>query len=456
MTSSSAIEVAGLGKNFKIYDSAGARIASWLWGDRPGRHKDNWVLRGIDFTIHRGECVGIIGRNGSGKSTLLKLITGTLHPTEGSIRVNGRVLALLELGTGFNVELTGRQNVELSAELHGFDPGYAKRRMDDIEQFADIGAFFDRPVKTYSSGMFVRLAFSIFLFMEPDILIVDEALSVGDLFFQQKCFEAIQRIKARGTTLLFVSHDMSAVRNICDRAVLLNGGRATFVGDPDEAVMHYYQANTTPSAAAGAPSAGPEATAERGSGPGAADSLIDTIHKQSILTRQVRLGSGGLEITGARCCTDAGEDVLEVRSTQSLNLWLALRANERVVEPNVGVEIYDRFSQLVYGISLRNLGHTLDPMEPGQTLVIHFRLRFSLMPGEYSLSLATAEQHGTDDQNAGRFLDRHDKLGPILVFWDEPMLKFYGLADLHTEFDVFEPTTIDAGRPATAEVIDAQ
>lgn len=450
MTSSSVIEVAGLGKNFRIYNSAGARIASWLRGDRPGGHQDNWVLRGIDFSIGKGECVGIIGRNGSGKSTLLKLITGTLHPTEGSIRVNGRVLALLELGTGFNVELTGRQNVDLSAELHGFDPGYAKRRMEDIERFADIGAFFDRPVKTYSSGMFVRLAFSIFLFMEPDILIVDEALSVGDLFFQQKCFEAIQQIKARGTTLLFVSHDMSAVRNICDRAVLLDGGRATFVGAPDEAVMHYYQANATP-LPAGPSEAAAEAPAEaaQAAPPG---EMIDTIHRQSILDRKTRLGSGGLEITGARCCTDAGVDALEVRSAQPLNFWLALKAHERIVEPNVGIEVYDRFNQLVFGVSLRNLGHVLEPMRPGVSLVVHFRLRFSVMPGEYSISLATAEQHGTDDQNAGRFLDRHDKLGPILVFWDQPMMKFYGLADLHTDFEVFEPAV--AATPA--EAIDVE
>ena len=451
MTSSSVIEVAGLGKNFKIYNSAGARIASWLRGDRPGDHQDNWVLRGIDFSIGRGECVGIIGRNGSGKSTLLKLITGTLHPTEGSIRVDGRVLALLELGTGFNVELTGRQNVELSAELHGFEPGYGKRRMEDIERFADIGAFFDRPVKTYSSGMFVRLAFSIFLFMEPDILIVDEALSVGDLFFQQKCFEAIQQIKARGTTLLFVSHDMSAVRNICDRAVLLDGGRATFVGAPDEAVMHYYQANTAPSpAGAPAEAAAPAAAAAASATP--PGELIDTIHSQSILDRKVRLGTGGLEITGARCCTDAGVDVLEVRSAQPLNFWLALKAHSRIVEPNVGIEVYDRFNQLVYGVSLRNLGHVLDPMEPGAALVVHFRLRFSVMPGEYSISLATAEQHGTEDQNSGRFLDRHDKLGPILVFWDQPMMKFYGVADLHTDFEVFESTA----ESAATEAIDAQ
>ncbi|AWK90194.1 ABC transporter ATP-binding protein [Azospirillum thermophilum] len=448
MTSSSVIEVAGLGKNFKLYNSAGARIASWLRGDRPGDHKDNWVLRGVDFTVQRGECVGIIGRNGSGKSTLLKMITGTLHPTEGSIRVDGRVLALLELGTGFNVELTGRQNVSLSAELHGFDPDYATRRMDDIERFADIGPFFDRPVKTYSSGMFVRLAFSIFLFMEPDILIVDEALSVGDLFFQQKCFEAIQQIKDRGTTLLFVSHDMSAVRNICDRAVLLDGGRATFIGAPDEAVMHYYQANTTPSPAGTAVAGAAAAVAEAAP----AGELIDTIHSRSILDGKVRLGNGGLEITAARVCTDAGADVLEVRSAHSLNIWLALKAHERIVEPNVGVEVYDRFNQLIYGVSLRNLGHVLEPMEPGRMLVVHFRLRFSVMPGEYSISLATAEQHGTDDQNAGRFLDRHDKLGPILVFWDQPMMKFYGVAELHTDFEVFDPSAA----PARAQAVDAE
>ena len=210
-----AVEAIGLGKRFQMFAGAKDRLLGGLLGRNPADSNERWALRDVSFRVRRGEAYGIIGRNGSGKSTLLKIISGVVQPTRGTARVAGRVLSLLELGTGFDLELTGRQNVYASAKLLGFPGNYAAERIAQIEAFADIGKFFDLPMKVYSTGMLVRLAFSLYLFMEPDVLVIDEALSVGDHFFQQKCLAAMERIHAQGTTLLFVSHSLGIVKAMC-------------------------------------------------------------------------------------------------------------------------------------------------------------------------------------------------------------------------------------------------
>ena len=204
------------------------------------RHQEFWALRDISFEVDQGECLGVIGPNGAGKSTLLKILTHTLYPTSGQYDIQGRVLSLLELGTGFHPELTGRQNLYNSVHLLGFPDGYLQERIGDIEAFAQLGDFFDRPVKIYSSGMYVRLAFSLFAFMRPEVLIIDETLSVGDVFFQQKSFAKMREIIAAGTTCLFVSHDTAAVQNLCRRAIVLDRGEMAFSGDAVEAISRYY------------------------------------------------------------------------------------------------------------------------------------------------------------------------------------------------------------------------
>jgi ABC-type polysaccharide/polyol phosphate transport system ATPase subunit len=234
------IAARNLSKSFKLYPRSLDRLAEWATLGRVSRHSDFWALQDFDLEVKSGQCVGIIGPNGAGKSTLLKILSGTLSPTAGTFEVHGKVLSLLELGTGFNPELTGRQNIIETASLLGFPSDYALQRMDDIEEFAGLGAFFDRPIKIYSSGMAVRLCFSMFAFMEPDVLIIDEALSVGDAAFQRKCFRRIEEmIRNEQRAVIIVSHDTHAITKFCDEVIWLNQGQIRLSGEPVEVVEVY-------------------------------------------------------------------------------------------------------------------------------------------------------------------------------------------------------------------------
>jgi lipopolysaccharide transport system ATP-binding protein len=240
MSSEAAIHVRDLSKSFPIYDKAHHRLLQMLSpGPKHRWYREFHALRNIDFSVYRGETVGIVGRNGSGKSTLLQMICGTLTPTTGSIETTGRIAALLELGAGFNPEFTGRENVFLNGTVLGLTRQEIENKFDEIVGFADIGDFIDQPVKNYSSGMYVRLAFAVAINVTPDILIVDEALSVGDEAFQRKCFSRIERIRDAGATVLFVSHSASTVLEICDRAVLLDRGQVIMLGHPKRVISQY-------------------------------------------------------------------------------------------------------------------------------------------------------------------------------------------------------------------------
>lgn len=241
MDESLAIEVKDLTKIYKLYERNSDRVREALHLTRKPRHTEHYALRDVSMDIKKGETVGIIGTNGSGKSTILKIITGVLNPTGGTVTVNGRISALLELGAGFNMEYTGIENIYLNGTMIGFSEAEIKAKMDDILAFADIGDFVNQPVKTYSSGMFVRLAFAVAINIEPEILIVDEALSVGDVFFQAKCYHKFEEFKEMGKTILFVSHDLSSISKYCDRVVLLNKGTKLGEGTPKEMIDIYKQ-----------------------------------------------------------------------------------------------------------------------------------------------------------------------------------------------------------------------
>ncbi|WP_261379325.1 ATP-binding cassette domain-containing protein [Denitratisoma sp. DHT3] len=242
------ISIQGLSKSYQLYERPSARLRQFFyprlqgWLGRPPRtyYRDFWALRDVSFEVRRGETFGIVGRNGAGKSTLLQLIAGTLNPSQGSVAVTGRVAALLELGSGFNPEFTGRENVYLNAALLGFDRAQTDARFDEIAEFAGIGEFMEQPVKTYSSGMYVRLAFAVSVCVEPDVLIVDEALAVGDAAFQFKCLQRLERMQNAGTTLLFVSHDMGMVQNFCRQAIYLEHGRVKNIGTPEAVAAQYF------------------------------------------------------------------------------------------------------------------------------------------------------------------------------------------------------------------------
>ncbi|HEY1230005.1 MAG TPA: ABC transporter ATP-binding protein, partial [Ramlibacter sp.] len=231
MSSELVIDVQGVGKCYHVYDKPHHRLLQML--ARGGRryHRDFWALRDTSFSVRRGETVGIIGKNGSGKSTLLQMICGTVTPTTGAVNTQGRVAALLELGAGFNPEFTGRENVLLNAAILGIPREKMRERMQDVVEFSELNEFLDQPVKTYSSGMFARLAFSIAIHVDPEVVIVDEALAVGDARFVAKCMRRIKDLQARGVSILFVSHDITAVRTLCQRAIWLDSGRLVEDGD---------------------------------------------------------------------------------------------------------------------------------------------------------------------------------------------------------------------------------
>ena len=238
---SKSIVINNIGKCYKTYESRNDRLKEWLLPFAGIHHKEKWVLQHINLALEQGEAVGIIGMNGAGKSTLLKIITGTTMPTTGNVEFNGSVSALLELGLGFHPDFTGRQNVYMSGQLLGYSIAEIDDCMQQVEDFAEIGEAIDAPVRTYSSGMQVRLAFSVATMKRPDILIVDEALSVGDAYFQHKSFARIKEFRKNGTTLLLVSHDKGAIQAVCDRAVLLEKGKIIKTGIPED-IMDFYNA----------------------------------------------------------------------------------------------------------------------------------------------------------------------------------------------------------------------
>jgi lipopolysaccharide transport system ATP-binding protein len=363
---SPAISVSGVGKAYRHWKSEWQRFARWF-GVYSAPEVEQWVLRDVNFQVARGESVGIIGQNGAGKSTLLKLVTGTARPSEGEIVLNGRVAAILELGMGFNPELTGRQNVRHAAGLLGYMESEIDALMPEIERFAEVGEYFDEPVRAYSSGMQVRVAFSVATATRPDILIVDEALSVGDAYFVHKCFQRIREFRAKGTTLLFVSHDPGAVQALCDRAILLVQGRVAMDGDPHY-VFDYYNA------------------------------LIAEKENSQLLQREAadkrvstESGSGEASIVSVRLLAENGLPIEYVAVGQRVTLDVEARIHSSLDNIVFGFMIRDRLGQAVYGTNTHHTGQSHSRLAAGETL--HFSVAFpaNLGPGSYSVSIALTE-----------------------------------------------------------------
>jgi len=359
------IRVDDLGKAYRFYPSRWARLAEWL-STRRRRHELHWVLRHVSFAMAPGESVGIIGRNGAGKSTLLKLITGTTQPTEGTVETTGRVAALLELGMGFHPEFTGRENARMTGQLAGLSAAEIDAAMPDIEAFAEIGRYVDEPLRTYSSGMQVRLGFAVATALRPDVLIVDEALAVGDLYFQHKCYARIRRFRAEGMTLLFVSHDMGAIKSLCDRALLLDAGTVRCDDRPD-AVLDYYNALVAEQENAAVLAPEPSADTESGmrSGDGRAVLLDVTMFVDDAPARVVRVG-------------------------QPVRLSIRFRKERAIDDLTVGFLIRDRLGNDVYGASSWSLGVKKVAEVP---VGIDARMDCSipalnLGPGSYSVTVA--------------------------------------------------------------------
>jgi lipopolysaccharide transport system ATP-binding protein len=381
MSCETVIRLRRLAKKYPIYDRPSQKLAEFLTLRKRRFHREFWALRDIDLDVERGTTLGIIGPNGSGKSTLLQIIAGILRQTEGDCRVQGSVAALLELGAGFNPEFTGRENAFMNGAIMGLSQAEMEGRLDAILDFAEIGEFVDQPVKTYSSGMFVRLAFAVAIHLDPDVLLVDEALAVGDLIFQHRCVNRIRRLRAEGKTILFVTHDLQALTQFCDRAILLDGGRKLEDAGP-EAVVHAYHSLIF------------EREMRRA---GSGEGLIH-LEEDGALPRvetvphiHHRYGEGGAEIVGVLLYTPEGRVVSEVRAGDRLNLAVTARFRRDMENPIVGVTIRDRMGMEITATNSSYEGAQLPPVQAGQEVTVCFAWTPPpLRPGSYAVSPAVA------------------------------------------------------------------
>lgn len=398
------LEIKNLSKSFNEYSSEYKRILSWFGFGFEPEAKHN-ILKNINFALAPGEAVGIVGQNGAGKSTLLKIITGTLKPSQGTVHINGRISAILELGMGFHPDLTGRQNTYHSAGLMGFTHEQIDAVIDQIEAFAEIGEYFDQPVRTYSSGMQMRVAFGVVTAYRPEILIVDEALSVGDAYFQHKSFEKIRQFQKEGTTLLIVSHDRGAIQGICDRAILLEKGSVMKDGEPEE-VMDFYNAMIA--------------------------------EKENSTTKQVKLengkvqtvsGTGEAKVEEIGLYNVKGEKIELVGVGEDVELRIKVKVHKDISSLVLGYGIKDRLGQVMYGTNTWHTKQVLKNLQAGQRydFIIAFPANFGV--GSYSVQTAlhTDDTHLNANYEWKDFalvfnVINIDKNGFIGCLWNEPTI----------------------------------
>lgn len=371
----SEIQVVNLGKAYKTYPSQWARLAEWLIPNSKPRHELKWVLTDISFHIKPGEALGVVGMNGAGKSTLLKILTGTTQATSGHLSATGRVAALLELGMGFHPDFTGRQNVYMAGQLLGLSMEELHTLMPSIEAFAEIGEYMDHPLRTYSSGMQMRLAFSVATAQRPDILIVDEALSVGDSYFQHKSFDRIRQFRKEGTTLLIVSHDRQSIQSVCDRAILLNKGNLVMEGPPEE-VMDYYGAMM-------------------------AEREQNTIRQERLDNGKVRTisGTGEASIHSVSLLDERNKatEVIEVGSRVTLEVHVDI--NHDIPRLVLGFMIKDRMGQAIYGINTHRLNRELVNLKAGEKIIYRYTFPANIGKGHYSIALSLSRLDSHIDTN---------------------------------------------------------
>lgn len=376
-----AIQVKGLEKAYKLYDKPSDRLKEALGFGRKKRYKEHYALKGVDMTIYQGETVGIIGTNGSGKSTILKIITGVLNPTGGSVHVNGRISALLELGAGFNMEYNGIENIYLNGTMIGFSKKEIDAKMDDILNFADIGDYVYQPVKTYSSGMFVRLAFAVAINIEPEILIVDEALSVGDVFFQAKCYHKFEEFKEMGKTIVFVSHDLSSISKYCDRVVLLNQGVKLGEGSPKEMIDAYKQVlvgQYVPAADDQSLLSDKEITA-------AAAAAAGTV-KGEVNPELLEYGTKDAVITGYKITDDMERETSALLKGKECTITMQVHFEHDIEAPIFAFTIKNIKGVEITGTNTMVEKAFLSPVRAGSDMEITFTQKIDLQGGEYLLS----------------------------------------------------------------------
>jgi homopolymeric O-antigen transport system ATP-binding protein len=383
--SSAVVEFRGVSKSYPIYAEPSARLKELALFNRRSFHRDFWALRDLTFEIQRGETFCVIGENGSGKSTLLQMVAGILYPTTGQVHVRGRVAALLELGTGFNPEFTGRDNVYINAAILGLSHQEIDRKFRKIEEFAEIGDFIDQPVKTYSSGMSIRLAFAVAIHVDPEILLVDEALAVGDMYFRQRCLRKVHELRENGVTILFVSHALSEVKSIGDRALWLDAGRIKEIGSTDLVAAKYAAAMVQKD-----------------------NAYITRLHRRAqtepharVLAPEVvttipnidnRFGDGRAELLGIAILDTAGQPVYLLEPSSSIVVRISVRAHDEITLPIVGFIMRNHVGLDFAGTNTAREDFELPPMSAGDVYTVDFHVDLpELYASPFSFSPAIAD-----------------------------------------------------------------
>ncbi len=381
--------VQNVSKLYRLYNRPSDRLFELLPFRKAPLHSNFWALKNVSFTVEPGEILGIVGPNGSGKSTLLQVVSGILRPTSGRVSIEGRVAALLELGAGFNPEFSGRENVFLNSEIMGLSRKHTERIFPSIQKFADIGDFIDRPVKEYSTGMYVRLAFATAIHVEPDILIVDEALAVGDAIFANRCLQKLEELKERKVTILFVSHDLGLVKRLCHRAILMTKGEVLCEGKPTDVVNRYVAL-----------------VHEKDGAPQVTEALIGDF----------RHGDASSRITAVEVLNSDGAVTNTLRSGESVRVRIAARFDHDVQNPIVGMLIRNRLGIEIFGTNTRIEGIDLGSFQRGDVLDIEFEFLCMLTRQEYTVTVATQHRDGSsqdwlDDVLQFTVVDDKDKAG---------------------------------------------
>ena len=400
MSSEVVLSVKNVSKRYEIYDRPSQRLWQMLCAGHHNFFHEFWALRDVSFDIRRGESWGIVGRNGAGKSTILKIITGTLQATKGKVERHGKIAALLELGSGFNPEFTGRENVFLNASILGLSRQETEARYREIVEFADIGRFIDQPVKKYSSGMKVRLAFAVQIMVQPDILIVDEALAVGDMFFQQKCMARMRKLREEGTTLLFVSHSLGTVRNLCDKAIYLDHGQVVAIGG-SKSVCEQYQLSEVKKTAAPAATAPVKNSTASVKAAAPAKERVFLYREDPLVNKRCteRRGTGEVKVMAADFYDARGNRVAEIETGEKVTLVISFLAVKNLpVGASVSISCRDRVGNCITGIKLPAFGVTLQAFPKGAKFTLAYELELPMIAGDYFWLVAIQPDVHDDDR----------------------------------------------------------
>jgi ABC-type polysaccharide/polyol phosphate transport system ATPase subunit len=451
------ISIENLVKVYSIYPSKNDRMKEALSFTRKKYHTDFYALNNVSLQVKHGESVGIIGLNGSGKSTLLKILAGILNPTSGKVEVNGKVAALLELGAGFNPEMTGRENIYLNGAIMGFSKAEVDAKIKDILEFAEIGGFAEQPVKMYSSGMFARLAFAVAINVNPDVLLVDEALAVGDIFFRQKCYARLEELKRKGTAIVLVSHSMNEIEQFCDKAILLSKGKVKYWGDSKVAVRQYYllQEKTHTKSLAGVEDNGLELDG--------GEEAIRTFEEEAFsrnrnigfkIKPENEISNGQARCIYAAICDAKGNEVSAVKQGETVNFCYGFEVLQDLKNVEVGVLISDAKNNLIHGKNSLQVGcNHIKECYAGDLINVVHKIKMDIIINEYTFEvglIAVDEEIYANPKSVPHSqFDPHVKrichvtnLGPFNVTFTDDyqgrlmQLQHYGMADLPTEITI--------------------